>query len=63
MPKISKTFDRIAYNRQYNENNYFRINLTLPKDFETDFLKAVEKSGLSKNAFIRSAILEKIERG
>lgn len=63
MPKVTKEFDKIAYNRRYNEEKYFRVNLTMPKEFETDFLQAVEKSGLSKNAFIKAAIMEKIERG
>lgn len=62
MPKLTKEFDRVAYNRKYNEKNYFRVNLTLPIDFKSEFDEAVSKSGKSKNAYIKSAILEKIER-
>ena len=63
MPKVTKEFDKVAYNRQYNEKNYFRVNLTLPIDFKDQFDAAVKSAGVSKNAFIKAAILEKIERG
>lgn len=62
MPKVTKEFDKVAYNRRYNEKNYFRVNLTLPIDFKDQFDAAVASSGMSKNAFIKAAIMEKLGR-
>lgn len=62
MPKINKEFNQAIYNKQYEKEHYYRLNVVLPKDLRSTIDEAVSKSGLSKNAFIKSAILEKIER-
>lgn len=62
MPKVSKDFDRLKYNREYSKENYYRLNVVLPKDLRPVIDEAVSKSGKSKNAFIKTAIMEKIER-
>lgn len=62
MPKVSKDFDRLKYNREYSKENYYRLNVVLPKELRLVIDEAVSRSGKSKNAFIKSAIMEKIER-
>ena len=62
MPKLTKEFDRLKYNREYSKENYYRLNIVLPKDLRPIIDDAASRSGKSKNAFIKSAILEKIER-
>ena len=62
MPKINKEFNKAEYNKQYEKDNYYRLNVLLPKDLRPVIDEAVSRSGKSKNAFIKSAILEKIER-
>lgn len=62
MPKVEKKFDQAAYNRQFEKENYYRLNVVLPKDLRTVIDAAVSKTDMSKNAFIKAAILEKIER-
>lgn len=63
MPKVNHEFNQSEYNRQYEKKHYYRLNVVLPKEYREIIDEAVKKSGLSKNAFIKSAILEKIERG
>ena len=62
MPKVTKDFDRLKYNREYSKENYYRLNIVLPKEMRSVIDEAVSRSGKSKNAYIKSAILEKIER-
>ena len=60
MPKINKEFDRAAYNKEYEKEKYYRLNVVLPKDMRERIDNAVARSGKSKNAYIREAIEEKI---
>lgn len=62
MPKVEKEFDQVAYNRQFEKEHYYRLNVVLPKELRPVIDNAVAKAGTSKNAYIKSAILEKIER-
>ena len=62
MPKITKTFDQAAYTKQFQKEHYYRLNVVLPKDMRQTIDEAVKQSGMSKNAFIKSAIMEKLER-
>lgn len=62
MPKIEKTFNKSEYDKQFQKDNYYRLNVVLPKDLRTVIDEAVSRSGMSKNAYIKSAIMEKIER-
>ena len=63
MPKTTKNFNQAEYTKQFQKENYYRLNVVLPKDLRPVIDDAVSKSGMSKNAFIKAAILEKIERG
>ena len=53
---------RTRANRKYNEKAYDRVPLTVPKG-QKEIIKAfAEKEGLSVNAFINSAIQEKMNK-
>lgn len=62
MPKIKKTFNQAEYNKQFQKEHYYRLNVVLPKDMRSIIDEAVSKSGMSKNAYIKEAIVQKIER-
>lgn len=62
MPKTTKNFNKAEYDKQFQKEKYYRLNVVLPKDMRAVIDGVVAKSGKSKNAFIREAIEEKIER-
>ena len=62
MPKTTKKFNKAEYDKQFQKENYYRLNVVLPKDMRVVIDGVVANSGKSKNAFIREAIEEKIER-
>lgn len=62
MPKITKEFDKSEYDKRFQKDHYYRLNIVLPKELRTVIDDAVATSGKSKNAYIREAIQEKIER-
>ena len=59
MPKMEKTFNQSEYTKQFQKENYYRLNVVLPKDMRAVIDEAVKASGMSKNAFIKEAIMEK----
>ena len=63
MPKMEKTFNQSEYTKQFQKENYYRLNVVLPKDMRAVIDEAVKASGMSKNAFIKEAIIEKINQG
>ena len=62
MPILTKEFNQAEYTKQYEKTHYYRLNVVLPKEMREVIDEAVKASGLSKNAFIKEAILEKIGR-
>ena len=60
MPKMEKTFNQSEYTKQFQKENYYRLNVVLPKSMRERIDNAVARSGKSKNAYIREAIEEKI---
>ena len=62
VPKLNKDFNKYEYDKQYHKTHYYRLNVVLPKEMRAVIDEAVKASGLSKNAFIKEAILEKIGR-
>lgn len=62
MPKIGKNFNQAEYTKQFQKEHYYRLNVVLPKDLRPVIDEAVSRAGTSKNAYIKSAIMEKIER-
>ncbi len=62
MPKVEKNFNKAEYDKQFQKENYYRLNIVLPKELRPVIDEAVAKSGKSKNQYIKEAILEKLER-
>ena len=60
MKKTEKKFDKAKYDREYQRQNYYRLNVVLPKDMRERIDQAVARSGKSKDAYIREAIEEKM---
>ena len=58
-----KAYEKVQYNREYNERNYDRIGVMVPKGEREKIREAANKEGLSVNAFIVNAIKDKMEKG
>lgn len=53
---------KIAANNRYSDKNYDRINLAVPKGQKDIIKKYADSIGLSINAFIISAVSEKMKQ-
>ena len=53
-------YDKKAYDRRYDKNNYHHVNLVLPKRHRELISRAAEQCGMSKNAFIRDAVEKRL---
>ena len=60
MPKTEKNFNKTEYDKKYQKENYYRLNVVLPKSMRERIDQAAARSGKSKNAYIREAIEEKM---
>ena len=58
-----KVYEKVSYNREYNEKNYDRIGVMVPKGERERIREAANKVGMSVNAFIVNAIRDKMEKG
>lgn len=58
-----KVYEKVSYNREYNEKNYDRIGVMVPKGERERIKEAANKKGMSVNAFIVNAIRDKMEKG
>lgn len=54
-------FNKYEYDKQYDKDNYTHMNLTLPKEYRERIAEAAQKTGLSKNAFVKSAVDRRLE--
>lgn len=62
MPKVNNGFNKAEYDQAYHKKNYKNVSIVF-KHEESDILdKAVEASGLTKSAYIKQAVFEKIDR-
>ena len=61
MPKEKSTFNKVAYNNQFNSGAYDRINLTVPKGQKETIREHADSMGESVNGFIQRAIKETME--
>lgn len=59
---MAEKFDKVAYNTAYNKENYYRLNIVLPKDMRSIVEEAAKSAGMSKNAWFKEAIEEKLAR-
>ena len=51
-----------ASNKKYQDEHIKRVSLVIQNDLHDRIMKRLENTGESKNGFIVSAILEKLER-
>ena len=51
-------FNKVAYNNEFNKNNYDRVGLLMPKGKKEVVKNYAKKKGESVNAFINRAIDE-----
>ena len=60
--ELKKLYEKISYNREYNEKNYDRISLTVQKGKKEEIREyAKEKYNESVNAYINRLIAEDME--
>ena len=62
MPENKNSKAKIAANNRYNEKNYDRINIAVPKGKKAVIKAHAESIGESINGYINKAIEEKMER-
>lgn len=63
MPKLTKEFDKLAYDRQYRKEKYKQITVVFTKEEAEKVERAAGMCGMSKSAFIKNAVLQDIARG
>lgn len=63
MPKITKEFDQMKYQNEYNKKNYDRIEIKVPKGRKAVIVAAATAAGQSVTEFISQAIDEKMGSG
>lgn len=62
MPKVNNGFNKSEYDQAYHKRNYKNVSIVF-KHGEADALdKAAEASGLTRSAYIKQAVAEKIDR-
>lgn len=62
MPKINKEFNKDKYDKQYHKDHYKRATVTLTKNESEIVEHAAASAGMTKSAWIKAAIMEKLER-
>ena len=62
MPKVTKDFDKAAYDKAYHKKHYKQSTVVFTIDEANRVETAAKSAGMTKSAFIKSAVLEKLER-
>lgn len=62
MPKTTKEFDKSKYDKEYQRNHYRKLTAAFTKDEAATVEATAKELGLTKSAFIKAAVQEKIER-
>lgn len=62
MPKLEKQFNQAAYTKAYHKEHYKKITAAFTIEEAEKVDAAAQSAGLSKSAFIKSAVMEKIEK-
>lgn len=63
MPKLKKEFNKAAYDAAYHKENYKQLAAVFTKNEAAEVEAAAKAAGLTKSAFIKQAVFEKMERG
>lgn len=65
-PDRTRTWDATpeaaAYRQQYRDTHYDRVELNLPAGMKSEIDAAVREEGISRNAWIISAIRDRLEK-
>ncbi len=59
---MEKKFDKYEYDKQYHAEHYYRMNIVIPKEMRSMIDEASKNAGMSKNAWLKEAIMEKLAR-
>lgn len=59
---MSEKFDEIKYKNDYNRANYYTARVVFPKSDENLIKSAAANAGKSISDFIKTAVMEKIEK-
>lgn len=62
MPRINNNFNQSAYNQKYVNDHYKKITAVFKFDEAAELEAAANNSGMTKSQYIKTAVLEKIER-
>lgn len=62
MPKVSKDFDKAAYDKAYHKKHYKQSTVVFTIEEAERVEAAAASAGVSKSQYIKSAVFEKMER-
>lgn len=62
MPKVTKEFDKAAYDKAFQRKHYKKLTAAFTKEEAEQVESAAGRAGLTKSAYIKTAVFEKIER-
>lgn len=62
MPKLTKEFDQVKYTREYHKTHYKQLAVVFTKAEAAEVEQAAQRAGMSKSAYMKKAIFEKIEQ-
>ena len=62
MPKVTKEFNKAEYDKQFQRERYKKITAAFTKEEAAEVERAAEASGLTRSAYIKQAVFEKIDR-
>lgn len=62
MPKTTKTFDKAAYDMEYQRKHYKKLTGTFTKKEAARVEKAASKVDLTVSKYIKRAVLKQVEQ-
>lgn len=62
MPKVNNGFNQAEYVQNYHREHYKKLTAAFTKEEAEQVESAADRAGLTKSAYIKMAVFEKIER-
>ncbi len=62
MPKIATGYVKNEYDKKYEKEHYYRLNVVLKKEMRETIDAAAAAAGQSKNSWVAQAIQERLDR-
>lgn len=62
MPRVNNGFNKSEYDQAYIREHYKKITSVFTKEEAEQVEAAADRAGLTKSAYIKAAVFEKIER-